>query len=158
MHIKIGLKIFAFIILFCLTKQIEIYVLLMIFAILHELAHLLAGIILKLKPKGIEVNPFGLSVTFEGIGENFKNKIQQKKILIALAGPFINLAIAIALIIFGQNQTLIIYANLILFLVNLLPIYPLDGGRVLKSILHIKLGHFESCKITNKISNSTLRS
>ena len=40
MQIKINLKIFIFIILFILTKQIELYGVLMIFGIIHELAHI----------------------------------------------------------------------------------------------------------------------
>lgn len=155
MHIKIDFKIFVFVILFCLTKQIEIYILLMIFAILHELGHLLAGIILKLKPKRIEITPFGLAITFEGIGENFNGRVNQKKIAIALAGPLVNLIIIFLamLIPLGDYKILIIYANLILLLLNLLPIYPLDGGRILKNVLHIKFGYWISCKISNKVSN-----
>ena len=41
MSIKIDLKIFLFAILFWLTSQIKIYAVLMIFALIHELAHLL---------------------------------------------------------------------------------------------------------------------
>ncbi len=40
MSIKIDLKIFLFVILFWLTSQIEIYAILMIFALIHELGHL----------------------------------------------------------------------------------------------------------------------
>ena len=60
MHIKIDLKIFAIFALFCLTMQVKIYVLLMIFTVLHELGHILAGIMLGLKPKSIGVNSFRL--------------------------------------------------------------------------------------------------
>ena len=49
MSIKIDLKIFLFLFLFLLTSQIEIYIILMIFAILHEIGHLIAGLILKFK-------------------------------------------------------------------------------------------------------------
>lgn len=42
MQIKINLKIFIFLILFILTNQIEIYGILMLFATVHELGHLLA--------------------------------------------------------------------------------------------------------------------
>ena len=155
MHIKIDIKIFAFLILFCITRQIEIYVLLMIFAILHELGHLVAGMCLKLKPKKIELNPFGLSVTFEGIGSNFKANTQVNKILIAIAGPFVNLICVILAFVLpiGEISTSVVYSNLILMLVNLIPVYPLDGGRILKCVLHMKFGYFEACKMTNKISN-----
>ena len=57
MHLKIDLKIFIFILLFCITRQIEIYAVLMIFAILHELGHLFAGLLLKLKQKKVALNP-----------------------------------------------------------------------------------------------------
>ena len=41
MSVKIDLKVFLFIFLFWITSQIEIYAVLMIFALIHELAHLL---------------------------------------------------------------------------------------------------------------------
>lgn len=122
MRIKLDLKIFIFLIVFLLTNQIEIYALIMLFAVLHECGHLLAGIILKLKPKRIEFNPMGLSITFEGLGE----KIPQKRILIAIAGPLVNLIFIIISVLFSLEET-IIYANIILMLFNLIPIYPLDG-------------------------------
>lgn len=155
MHIKIDLKIFAFIILFCFTRQVEIYVLLMIFAILHEFGHLIAGLLLKLKPKHIEINPFGLAITFEGYGNEFKKNIEKKKIAIALAGPFVNLLFVVfgILMPIGTVKEAVVYLNLLLLLLNLIPIYPLDGGRILKNILHIKIGYWEAYSLTNKISN-----
>ena len=45
MKFKIDLKIFIFLIIFLLTRQIEVYATIMFFAIIHELGHLLAGII-----------------------------------------------------------------------------------------------------------------
>ncbi len=46
MRFRIDLKIFLFIILFYCTKQIEVYAMIMFFAILHELGHLVARIII----------------------------------------------------------------------------------------------------------------
>lgn len=57
MRFRIDLKIFIFIILFYFTKQIEIYALIMLFAIIHELAHLLTGILLGFKPDKLELIP-----------------------------------------------------------------------------------------------------
>ena len=54
------------------------------------------------------------------------------------------------------STLMILYANLLLILFNLLPIYPLDGGRVIKGILHICLGKVKSEKYTNHISFVTL--
>ena len=50
-------------------------------------------------------------------------------------------------------QELIINANLLLAIFNLIPIYPLDGGRILKAIIKIKDKKGITEDILNKISN-----
>ena len=62
MVFRIDLKIFAFLILFYFTRQIEIYWVIMVFAIIHECSHLLAGLILKMKVKNVTLMPVGLSI------------------------------------------------------------------------------------------------
>ena len=64
MRFRIDLKIFIFIILFYFTKQIQIYAFIMFFAFIHELGHLLCGILLGMQPEKLEIIPFGLSVSF----------------------------------------------------------------------------------------------
>ena len=49
-------------------------------------------------------------------------------------------------------RTLIIASNVVIASFNLLPIYPLDGGRIVKGILHIFLGKHNSEKMVNDIS------
>lgn len=162
MSIKIDLRIFFFGILFFLTKQIEIYALLMLFAFLHELGHLLAGLLLGFKPKSMGINPLGFQITFQTKIEDDNKEIEKgnksklKKIAIFLAGPIINLIIAITFLFINQgivaSRNNIIYSNLLLAIFNLLPIYPLDGGRILKEIIHIYKGKKETYKIMKNIS------
>ncbi len=64
MKFRVDLKIFAFILLFYFTKQIEIYVIIMLFAIIHELTHLVAGLLVKFKPEKIELVPLRFNYFF----------------------------------------------------------------------------------------------
>lgn len=70
-------------------------------------------------------------------------------------GPLINIILAIVLsnlnIDFNLKQTLI-NANILIAIFNLLPIYPLDGGRILKGVLHIFFGNINSKKFINDFS------
>lgn len=161
MSIKVDLKIFLFMVIFYFTKQIEIYVALMIFALIHEMAHLICGLALKFKPTSIKVNPCGFQISFlisaSEYNANGKVKLSIKKIIIALAGPITNLIIAfIAIIIPKFNIDTVIYANILLAIFNLLPIYPLDGGRILQEATKIKRGKQKSYEITNLVSRITV--
>lgn len=149
MRIKINIQIFAIIIILILTKQIEIYAWLMLFALIHEIAHMITGIVLKLRPRMLKIEPFGIGIIFEG----FKNT-EKNKILIALAGPMTNVLIAVLFsFIKTRAQTLIINSNILLTIFNLIPIYPLDGGRILKAIIAINSKTGKEDDISNKISN-----
>lgn len=54
------------------------------------------------------------------------------------------------------NIAIIVYTNLLLAIFNLLPIYPLDGGRILQEIVNIQKGKQEAYRITNSVSKITV--
>lgn len=149
MRFKIDLKIFLIAFLFFVTSQIKVYVIMMICAIIHELGHLLVGILLGMKPERLELIPIGIRVIFKlnikDINMKVKrtNRLEVKKIFVALAGPLVNLILIYVVACLKINliyKINFIYANFLLLIVNLVPIYPLDGGRILKGIILIFCG------------------
>ena len=132
-----------------------------------------------IKPKKINIMPFGLSLAFNTNIEEYNKKYKQanlltiKKLIITIAGPLVNCIIAIIFIIwdipfFGISGTVapigiegtireyIIYSNIIIAIINLIPIYPLDGGRIAKYILEIIYGKKVAYNYINIISNVTI--
>ena len=167
MVLKIDLKIFIFFVLFYLTKQIKLYATIMVLCVIHELGHVVMGLIMGLKIEKIEIMPLGLSVSFKINIDDYNKKIRKgnilqfKRIAIAAAGPFTNLVML--LIVLNTNINLKIvsneilaYANILIMLFNLLPIYPLDGGRILKEIIHIFEGSIKSKIYIRKVSKAVM--
>ena len=165
MVFRIDLKIFIFLLIYYFTRQIKVYTFVMGFALIHELGHLLAGIILKMKVKRISIMPVGFGIEFSLNEKDYNekilksNKLEIKKLVIAIAGPATNALIILVMFLIRQNfayKELIIYSNLAILLFNLLPIYPLDGGRILKSIFYLIFERKNAIIYINYISNITL--
>jgi Zn-dependent protease/CBS domain-containing protein len=122
--------------------------------VLHELAHAWVAIREAMRPKVVILLPIGgIPLTEDPPipGASQKSETWKRDLRIAIAGPLVNLGIAlisgaIVLAYFPQAQLWtkpfvhsnhllrsLVWANLYLGLFNLLPAYPLDGGRVLRA-------------------------
>lgn len=107
----------------------------------HELAHAEMAEKLGYKLHKLNLNPYGASLIgdFEGV----KNR---DEILIALIGPLINIALIIISValwwVFPSSYFVTQYfvtANIFIAFFNLIPVFPLDGGRVLLAALSLKM-------------------
>ena len=98
-------------------------------AIIHESGHLMAAYILSAKPKELTVSCFGMRLR---VSDSLQHPSQE--VLIALAGPLMNLMHSVLLYVLPVNT---IYAKLHIVMVvfNLLPVLPLDGGRILHAVI-----------------------
>lgn len=121
---------------------------------LHELGHCLAAQALNTRAKKITLTGIG------GIAHiPIKDENPKRDLLIVAAGPAVNVGILLLMLgMFGTPDLKAVAANplnffsgeglyalaftinLILLVFNLLPIYPMDGGRILKSLSHLFFG------------------
>jgi Zn-dependent protease/CBS domain-containing protein len=156
------------------TFGIIVTLLLFSIVILHELGHSVAAQYYGVPVTQIVLLPIGGVAELQRIPEN---PIQE--LFIAIAGPLVNVVIAIVLylahLVFGigglSNDPMrmlmgvgqggvnavfnyVFAANLFLALFNLVPAFPLDGGRVLRSLLATRLDYRRATAIAVNIGQS----
>ena len=119
--------------------------------VLHEFGHALTAARFGIKTKDITLYPIGGIASLEGMPEK-----PSEELLVGLAGPLVNLGIALVIWVYlsatGQLPGLaavagsddmasvpflwnLLFANVVLAVFNLIPAFPMDGGRVLRSLL-----------------------
>ena len=112
--------------------------------IIHELGHVMVAIFYKWKIVKIILLPFGaLTVFHEKI-----NRPLKEEFIILIAGPLVQI---IFTLFFISSKEIVNYSNLIIMF-NLLPIYPLDGSKLLNIILNKFISFKRSHLITIYIS------
>ena len=136
-----------------LASYFEIMYLLLLIILVHELGHLLFISIMGYNVSKITIYPFG------GLTEYSSNINESiiKEVIICISGPIIQLLFMILVMNLKDYTYLNTYnnfikINIILFKFNLLPIIPLDGGRLLNLLLDYILPYKYSLYISNIIS------
>lgn len=122
--------------------------------LLHELGHALTARRFGIRTRQILLLPIGGVAQLEG-----EPRTPRQELLVALAGPAVNFVIAAVLALWmalgfvpttGLFGALLV-ANLSIGLFNLIPAFPMDGGRVLRALLAERMGGFRATQLAVKI-------
>jgi Zn-dependent protease/CBS domain-containing protein len=146
-------------------------ILLFAIVVMHELGHSLAAQHYGVSVKQIVLLPIGGVAQLARIPEK-----PVQELVIAIAGPLVNFALAIVLTLVGLGigvsvglETMIsemgrfsqlglfgyiFISNLLLGLFNLLPAFPMDGGRVLRALMAMKLDYARATSIAVSIGQT----
>jgi len=119
--------------------SLEFALLVLAAALAHELGHFLACRALGLELEVFEIDLWGLNLRLGGVLP------YRADAAAALAGPLASLLFAFAAALFGrhggfQNGYVLAGVSFLFFFFNILPIYPLDGGRALYALLALRSG------------------
>lgn len=141
-----------------------IFVLLLFFCVLlHEFGHAFAARAYGIRTPDITLLPIGGVARLERMP---RNPIQE--LVIAVAGPAVNIVIALLLLPFvlsgnggwdvlgfdraeGGLAGKLLGLNLVLVLFNMIPAFPMDGGRVLRALLATRLKHSKATLIAGRV-------
>ena len=132
MKVTIHPLFFGAMIFFALFGGLPSALICLVTALMHESGHIFCAAKMGFKCERIKIMPYGAAAVCEMDGIRAGDEIK-----LALAGPFVNACVCVALAglwwffpeTYAYTDT-VMHANIAMLTVNLLPAYPLDGGRV----------------------------
>lgn len=138
---------------YAVTNRIFEFIAFTVTAVIHESGHSAVAESLGYKLNKMVLTPFGAVAKGDVDGLKLKDELK-----IALAGPAINVAVGLFFVatwwLFPETYAFTdtaAYANFSMAAVNLIPVYPLDGGRAAFAALGKKTGRAKSEKVSGII-------
>ena len=127
-----------------ITANFKNFIIFSSIIIVHELGHIIGALIFKWQIDKVILLPFGGITIFQ---ENIDKSLKEE-FIIAILGPLFQLIFYFLY----SNNPIFDYYNLIILLFNLLPIYPLDGSKIV-NILFNKFISFKKSHILTIITS-----
>lgn len=138
------------------ASRVIFVLLLFLCVVLHEFGHAFAAKAFGINTPDITLLPIGGVARLERMPEE-----PVQELIIAVAGPLVNVVIALGLFVAGGSQALLnpatvegggliaqlLTINIILVLFNLLPAFPMDGGRVLRALLATRMSYARATQV-----------
>src|SRR5947199_7334358 len=142
------------------ASRVIFVLLLFLCVVLHEFGHAFAAKAFGINTPDITLLPIGGVARLERMPEK-----PTQELVIALAGPMVNVVIALGLFVVGGSQAFLnpsppgggglianlMTLNILLLLFNLLPAFPMDGGRVLRALLATRLSYARATQVAASI-------
>lgn len=126
--------------------------------LLHELGHALTALRFGVGIVSITMYPIG------GVAQLAKQPTPWQELWITIMGPAVNLVIAGVLYLIQQANLVtgpwqevvsyLIMGNIVLFLFNMLPAFPMDGGRLLRAILALNSDELKATRIASSVGQA----
>lgn len=142
MSIKIHFYLFLFSAYMFMIGKIEIFLIFYSSVLIHEIAHIVVALIINVDVTELWLMPIGVCAVYK------ENISIVKENIISIAGPIMSLILAI----FSKDK-FISSVNLVIMILNLIPIYPLDGGRLQKNFFIKKFSYEKGIKVSQFISD-----
>lgn len=139
------------VILCYITRQLELFFISFAIMMIHECTHLISAKRLGLDASYIVIYPFGINLRLE-------NTILYSitdEVILYLSGPLSNIVMALFAIPFLKISSFaydFYLKNIALFLLNMMPIAPLDGGMIFQKLMMYKWGYDKGLRTARVIS------